>query len=546
MTADSIEKQRLEINETELVDTYRDSTKLAIVEKEIGVLEACRLYPKEIFWCAVFCLGVVMAGYDGQIIASFYALPAFQKRFGSLASDGSYQISAPWQTALGMGSPIGQVIGTLCVAWPLEWFGRKITYTVVNLGVIALIFMQFFAPSLAVLTAGEILCGIFWGCLVLIGPLYASEVAQIKLRGILTAMTNLSFVIGQFVANGVATGFSTNETEWAYKVPFAIQWVWPVLILVMLPFAPESPYWLVRHDRIDEARKAIRQIANKSVSDDIIEERLLLVIETDKLEQEMEQTTSYADIFKGSNLRRTEICSVVYIVQVLCGVPFAMNYSTYFFEIAGFEASRAFDLSLGSTAIGFAATCFTGVALSYIGRRPLYIYGLGFTTLLLFIIGFLDIPKDYTSRPALANTQAALTLIWSFAYQLTAGPLCFVLNGEIPSTKLRSKTIAFATAAQAIVFIAATVAVPYMMNPDNGNLRGKTGFIFAAFSSVFVVWAYFRLPETADRSFEELDIMFHNKVPTRRFASYAVELPLPDDVVTVTVATADSNEKGNV
>jgi MFS transporter, SP family, general alpha glucoside:H+ symporter len=85
-----------------------------------------------------------------------------------------------------------------------------------------------------------------------------------------------------------------------------------------------------------------------------------------------------------------------------------------------------------------------------------------------------------------------------------------------------------------------------MMNPDNGNLRGKTGFIFAAFSSVFVVWAYFRLPETADRSFEELDIMFHNKVPTRRFASYAVELPLPDDVVTVTVATADSNEKGNV
>ncbi|OXT10956.1 hypothetical protein B9K06_26345, partial [Bacillus sp. OG2] len=92
-----------------------------------------------------------------------------------------------------------------------------------------------------------------------------------------------------------------------------------------------------------------RSIANKSVSDDIIDERLKLVIETDKLEQEMEQTTSYADIFKGSNLRRTEICTVVYVIQVFCGVPFAMNYSTYFFELAGFEASRAFDLSLGST-----------------------------------------------------------------------------------------------------------------------------------------------------------------------------------------------------
>jgi sugar porter (SP) family MFS transporter len=523
MSETSLIKEKIDINEVEIDQTFHDSQKLALVEKEITVLEACKQYPKEIFWCCVFCLGVVMAGYDGQIIASFYGLPAFQKRFGNQLPDGSYTISAEWQTALGMGSPIGQVIGTLCVAWPLEKWGRKLTYAVVNVGCIALIFMQFFAPSLGVLTAGEILAGILWGCLVLIGPLYASEVAQIKLRGILTAMTNLSFVIGQFVANGVSTGFSTNTTQWAYKIPFAIQWVWPVIILAMLPFAPESPYWLVRHDKVDEARKAIRQIASKSVANEIVEERLKLVIETDKLEQEMEQTTSYRDIFKGSNLRRTEICSVVYIVQVMCGVPFAMNYSTYFFELAGFNPNRAFNLSLGSTAIGFVATCFTGIALSYIGRRPLYIWGLSFTTSLLWIIGFLDIPKDYSDRPALANTQAALMLIWSFAYQLTAGPLCFVLNGEIPSTKLRSKTIAFATAAQAVIFIAATVALPYMLNPENGNLRGKTGFVFGAFSLCFVGWAFFRLPETKNRSFEELDIMFHKKIPTKQFKNYDVE-----------------------
>lgn len=114
-------------------------------------------------------------------------------------------------------------------------------------------------------------------------------------------------------------------------------------------------------------------------------------------------------------------------------------------------------------------------------------------------------------------------LIWSFAYQLTAGALCFVLNGEVPSTKLRSKTIAFATAIQALIFIAATVALPYMLNPENGNLRGKTGFIFAAFSTVCCVWVYFRLPETANRSFEELDIMFHKKVPTRQFANYVID-----------------------
>ena len=522
MSDSSLAKDKSQIDEFELEVANHDLQNLLTVEKEIGVLEAIKLYPKEVFWCGVFCLGVVMAGYDGQIISAFYGLPAFQKRFGVQLDDGTYQITAPWQTALGMGSPIGQIIGTLCVAWPLEWYGRKITYACVNVGCIGLIFMQFFAPSLGVLTAGEILAGILWGCLVLIGPLYASEVAQIKLRGILTAMTNLSFVIGQFVANGVSDGFSTNATEWAYKVPFAIQWAWPLIILAMLPFAPESPYWLVRHQKIDEARKAIRQIASKSVSDEIIEKRLQIVIDTDRLEQEMEQTTSYKDIFKGSNLRRTEICTVVYVVQVMCGVPFAMNYSTYFFELAGFNPSRAFDLSLGSTAIGFAATCFTGLSLTYIGRRPLYLWGLGFTTTLLWIIGFLDIPKNYLSRPALSNTQAALMLIWSFGYQLTAGPLCFVLNGEIPSTKLRSKTIAFATAVQAMFFIAATVALPYMLNPENGNLRGKTGFVFGAFSLLCFIWSFFRLPETKNRSFEELDILFHKRVPTRQFATYDV------------------------
>ena len=62
-----------------------------------------------------------------------------------------------------------------------------------------------------------------------------------------------------------------------------------------------------------------------------------------------------------------------------------------------------------------------------------------------------------------------------------------------------------------------------MLNPGNGDLRGKTGFIFAAFSTLCVVWAYFRLPETADRSFEELDIMFHRGVATRKFKNYVIE-----------------------
>lgn len=491
-------------------------------EKSIGVLEAIRNYPKEIMWACVFCIGVVMSGYDAQIISSFYALPAFQKKFGEEISPGDFQISAPWQTALSMGSPIGQVIGTLGVAWPLEWYGRKLTYVVGNIFVIAFVFMQFFAPSLGVLAAGEIISGILWGCMVLIGPTYASEIAQIKLRGILTALTNLAFVIGQFVANGVADSYSDDPTQWAYKVPFAIQWVWPVLILMFVFFAPESPYWLVRKGRIDDARKAIKQISSSKDTPESIEARLKIVVSTDALEREMEQTTSYLDLFKGSNLRRTEICTVVYTNQVFSGVPFAMGYSTYFFQLAGLPTSTSFSLSLGGTAIGFVGTCVCWVVISYVGRRTLYTYMLTFTTALLWIIGFLDLAKNYDTNSDYAYAQAGMMLVWAFAYQLSVGPLCFVLIGEIPSTKLKSKTIAFSTAVQALMYIVATVALPYMLNPGEGNLRGKTGFVFGAFAIFTLIWSYFRLPETAGRSFEEIDIMFHKNVPARQFRNYEV------------------------
>lgn len=509
----------VEVNETEeqILNALQETEKVVENDKNLKVMEAIKLYPKEIFWSCVFCIGVVMCGYDAAIITSFYALPAFQKAFGEQDANGKYFILAPWQTALGMGSPIGQVIGTLGITYPLELFGRKWTYMVICLASVGLVFMQFFAPSLAVLTAGEILAGILWGSMVLIGPTYASEVSHIRLRGILTAMNNMAFVIGQFIASGMSQAFATNSTKWAYKIQFAVQWVWPLLIIAMLPFAPESPYWLVRKSRFEDARRSLKSLSSANTSPIEIEDRLNVIAQTDSLERQLEKTTSYFDLFKGTNFIRTEICCMVYSIQVFCGVPFATGYSTYFFELAGISTSVAFDLTLGSSAIGFVGTCCCWVLLSYCGRRRFYNFGLAITTGLLFVIGFLDLPSNYTAKPGLAWTQATMMLIWSFIYQVSTGPLCFVYIGEIPSTILKSKTIAFSTAMQACWYIVATIALPYMLIPNEGNMRGKTSFVFGGMSLLCMVWSYFRLPETEGRSFEELDILFHKKVSPRKF-----------------------------
>lgn len=74
---------------------------ITIAEHETTFLEAIRQWPKAVGWAFLFCIAVVMAGFDAQIITTFFALPAFQRRFG-YEYDGKYIIPAPWQMALNM------------------------------------------------------------------------------------------------------------------------------------------------------------------------------------------------------------------------------------------------------------------------------------------------------------------------------------------------------------------------------------------------------------------------------------------------------------
>lgn len=153
------------------------------------------------------------------------------------------------------------------------------------------------------------------------------------------------------------------------------------------------------------------------------------------------------------------------------------------------------------------------------GRRSIYNYGMIVMTTILFIIGFLDLGKHASGA---IWAQATLMDIWTFTYQMTVGPICFVIISEISSTRLRGRTIAIATAVQAFASIIFTVAMPYMLGSDEANWRGKAGFLFGAISIVCLVWCWLRIPESRNRTFQELDILFSRKVPARAFPTYDV------------------------
>jgi MFS transporter, SP family, general alpha glucoside:H+ symporter len=323
--------------------------------------------------------------------------------------------------------------------------------------------------------------------------------------------------MGQLIALGVLTGFASNGTEWAYRIPFGLQWIWPVIIIPFILFAPESPYWLVRKGKLDEARKVLKRLISKS--DRIDGEQFLALIQrTNEREREYETEASFIDCFKGSNLRRTEICAMAWTIQILSGGSLPA-YAVVFFQNAGFPTVQSFNLTVGMKALGFTGTCISFFLIPRLGRRTIFFGGLCMLTALMLLIGFLGLAP---SSNAIINAEAALLMVWFFMYYLSIGPLAYVIFSETSATRLRGHTVAIALMVYSTFSIIYNVASPYLITPNQANLGAKTGLIYGSVALLTCIWTYFRLPECKGRTYEELDIMFERRVPTKKFKTYVI------------------------
>lgn len=165
----------------------------------------------------------------------------------------------------------------------------------------------------------QIMCGFSWGVFATIGPAYASEIVPLSLRGYLTSYVNLCWAIGQFIAAGVLEGLVGRIDQWGYRIPFAVQWAWPVPLMVLCWFAPESPWYMVRNDRLEEARRILKRTSS-GVPDENLDGTLAQMVHTTKIEERVEASSgSYAQCFRGTDRRRTEICCVVFVGQLMSG-----------------------------------------------------------------------------------------------------------------------------------------------------------------------------------------------------------------------------------
>jgi len=491
-------------------------------EHKMSLLQGIKLYPKAIAWSVLISTCIVMEGYDITLTNNFYGFSQFNRKYGEPTADGSYQIPAAWQAGLSNGVVVGEIIGLMLNGWISERFGYR--YTI--LGCLALltgfIAIYFTAQTVVHLQVASILCGMPWGVFQTLTITYASEVCPVALRGYLTTYINFCWGLGQIIGIGAIMGNLSRTDEWAYRIPYGLQWMWPLPLSIGIFFAPESPWWLVRRGRAEDAKKSLLRLTSLDRETDFdADETIAMMTHTTALENKITKGASYLDCFRGTDLRRTEIVCMCWAIQNLSGNSFS-NYSTYFLQAAGLDESTSYSFALGQYAINCVGVFGAwGLITLGVGRRTLYVSGLAALFTMLLILGFLGLVPN---RQSASLATGSIMLVWALCYQLTVGTVCYSLVAEISTRRLQIKTVVLGRILYNIVGIVCGVLTPYMLNPTAWNWGNYAGFFWAGSCFFCFIYAYFRIPEPAGRTFAELDLLFEQKVPARKFASTQVDV----------------------
>ena len=489
------------------------------------LMTALKTYPKAAAWSLLVSTTLIQEGYDTAILGSFYALPVFQKKYGSLnANTGEWEISVSWQIGLCLCYMAGEIVGLQLTGPSVDLMGNRYTLIMALMFLTAFIFILYFCKSLGMIAAGQALCGMPWGCFQCLTVSYASEICPMALRYYLTTYSNLCWLFGQLFAAGIMKNSQNKyaDSDMGYTLPFALQWIWPVPLAIAIFFAPESPWWLVKKGRLDQAKRALeRTLSGKGA-----EKELLVTMELDKIKMTIEKEKklsddegSYLDCLRGKvNRRRTRIACLCWAGQTVCGASL-IGYSTYFYEKAGVSTETAFTFSIIQYCLGIAATFLSWWASKYYGRFDLYACGLAFQTVILFIIGGLGCSDTHGAKMG----SGALLMVVAFSYNLGIAPVVFCLVSEVPSSRLRTKSIILARNAYNIGNIVVAVLILYQLNSEKWNWGAKSGFFWGGFCLAVLIWAIFDLPETAGRTFLEINELFRLGVPARKFKSTKVD-----------------------
>jgi MFS family permease len=287
---------------------------------------------------------------------------------------------------------VGAMLGSLINAPLTDRLGRKFTFAMggaIACIATAVIYISDRSSSIetrrSVFLGGKIILGVALGMLLSTCQTYISEVVPPRIRGPCLSFFTFFLVMGQLIAVSIVFGRILIFDPSAYRVCFASQWAFAVLAVIVGILIPESPVYLVKRGKLEQAEKSYALLHSRAQAPAAIA-HLKTTIEAEELATAHQASATYLECFKRSDWRRTRIVCYSNILQQCLGVTLLAN-STYFLELGGMTPTHALLVTQIAVGIGLVANVSSWFTMTAFGRKPMLIISTGACGALWLAIG---------------------------------------------------------------------------------------------------------------------------------------------------------------
>jgi len=446
----------------------------------------------------VAAMGGLLFGYDWVVVGG--AKPFFEKHFGLTS-----EALSGWANSCAL---IGCLLGSIVTGGLSDRFGRKRLLLAAALLFAVSSVLTGWAGTFTGFVVWRILGGVAIGMASNLSPMYIAEIAPAHLRGRLVAVNQLTIVIGILGAQIVnwliavkmdhpgadATAIEAARQSWNN----ALGWRWmftavtapSLLFFVGSLFIPESPRWLVKNGKAEQARGILARIGGAAQAEAAVRD-----IESTIAADEV-QRVRFTDLLEPKMLKILSVGVGLAVLQQWSGINSIFNYAEEIYRSAGYGIS---DIMFNIVITGAINLVFTLIAIGTVdrfGRRILMLIGcagIGLSHLLIGIAYALGLK----GLSILVFTLCALG-----CYGMSLAPICWVLISEIFPNRIRGAAISVAVSALWVACFILTFMFPILKGAVG---MAKVFWLYSAICFAGFIFVYLRVPETKGMTLEQIE-----------------------------------------
>jgi len=427
---------------------------------------------------AITALGGLLFGYDTGVVSG--ALLFVKNDFGGLSS---FQQELVTSLLL-----VGAVLGALTAGRLADRIGRRVTVLITAVVFIVGVLLAAFTPTYPLLLIARIIIGLAVGSASMVVPLYIGEIVPPRLRGGLVSLNQLAITAGILVSYLIDYGLSGSGN---WRLMFGLAVIPAAALFIGMLFQQESPHWLIRQGRDDEARAVLRRVRNEADIDAEIRE----------VHEISQQQGSYRDLISPRVRPLLMVGVLLAVFQQITGINTVIYYAPTLLQGAGLGNNAALLANVVNGVVNVGMTIVAIWLLDKVGRRPLLLSGTAGMAVGMVVVGLSFIGGSQL-HGALAIVAIIGLLVYTGSFAIGLGPVFWLLIAEIYPLRIRGAAMSVASMANWAANFVVTISFLTLLSAIGGV---GVFFLFGFLTLVALGYFWRRVPETKGRSLQEIE-----------------------------------------